>query len=127
MPLTQVGLCCLQLSLTPFIPPIFADEICHVPFLELGCLVAAIIANPKRFARLYVGGKRVIILQVDEIATEPRARYYAVTDEVRLAFWDSRKALLGLCRTHVFSIAKQQMREVCLVGDRGSVIARDNR
>ena len=47
---------------------------------ETGCLVAAITANLGRFACLYVGEKRVIILQVDEIATEPRARYYAVAD-----------------------------------------------
>ena len=33
--------------------------------LETGCLVAAITANLERFARLYVGEKRVIILQVD--------------------------------------------------------------
>eukprot|EP00904_Undaria_pinnatifida_P013996 jgi/Undpi1/9727/HiC_scaffold_27.g12183.m1 len=52
---------------------------------EAGCLVAAITANLGRFAWLYVGEKRVIILQVDEIATEPRARYYAI---------------LGLCVQH---------------------------
>ena len=80
--------------------------------LEMGCLVAAITANLERFARLYVSEKRVIILQVDEIATEPRARYYAVTDEVRFAF---RKSLLGLCGTHALSITQQQIWEVCLV------------
>lgn len=52
--------------------------------LEKDCLHAAITANVERFARLYVGEKRVIILQIDEIATDPRARYYGLTDEVRI-------------------------------------------
>lgn len=56
--------------------------------LEERCLVTAITANLERFARLYVGEKRVIILQIDEIATEPRARYYAVTDEVRSGIFE---------------------------------------
>ncbi|CAN0546444.1 unnamed protein product, partial [Ectocarpus sp. 12 AP-2014] len=56
---------------------------------QQGCLVAAITANLERFARLYDGEKRVVILAIDEIATEPRARYYGRTDEV-----------LGLCVQH---------------------------
>lgn len=51
--------------------------------LEKECLVAAITANLERFSRLYDGEKRVVILAIDEIATEPRARYYGRTDEVR--------------------------------------------
>ncbi|CAN0520313.1 unnamed protein product, partial [Ectocarpus sp. 8 AP-2014] len=57
--------------------------------LEKECLVAAITANLERFSRLYDGEKRVVILAIDEIATEPRARYYGLTDEV-----------LGLCVQH---------------------------
>lgn len=52
--------------------------------LEKVCLTAAITANLERFARLYAGEKRVVILQIDEIATDPRARYYGLTDEVRI-------------------------------------------
>ena len=52
--------------------------------LEKGSLTAAITANLERFARLYDGDKRLVILQIDEIATEPRARYYGPTDEVRI-------------------------------------------
>lgn len=60
--------------------------------LEKECLVAAITAHLERFARLYDGEKRVVILAIDEIATEPRARYYGRTDEVRTesASWRRR-------------------------------------
>ncbi|CBJ27634.1 conserved unknown protein [Ectocarpus siliculosus] len=57
--------------------------------LEKDCLVAAITANLERFSRLYDGERRVVILEIDEIATEPRARYYGLTDEI-----------LGLCVQH---------------------------
>lgn len=40
--------------------------------------------NLERFAALYNGDKRVVTLQVDEIATEQRARYSGLTDEVRM-------------------------------------------
>ncbi|CAN0410353.1 unnamed protein product [Scytosiphon promiscuus] len=57
--------------------------------LEEQSLVSAITANLERFAGLYKGDKRVVILQIDEIATDPRARYYGPTDEI-----------LGLCVQH---------------------------
>lgn len=50
--------------------------------LKQDCLVSAITADLERFAGLYEGDKRVIILQIDEIATDPRARYYGPKDEV---------------------------------------------
>ena len=95
--------------------------------LETGCLVAAITANRERFAQLFVGEKSVFILQVDDIAAERRARYYAVTDEVRFALWYFQKALLGLCGRHALSIVQQKIRVVCLVGDRASVPVSDIR
>ena len=81
--LVDVAFNCLQ---RPLFPPSLQMKLVLCASLETGCLVAAITANLERFARLYVGEKRVIILQVDEIATEPRARYYAVVDEMRFAF-----------------------------------------
>ncbi|CAN0037124.1 unnamed protein product, partial [Ectocarpus sp. 13 AM-2016] len=57
--------------------------------LEKECLVAATTAKLEHFSRLYDGEKRVVIPAIDEIATEPRARYYGLTDEV-----------LGLCVQH---------------------------
>lgn len=50
--------------------------------LERECLIAAINAKLERFAGLYEGDKRVVILQIDEIATDQRAHYYGSTDEV---------------------------------------------
>ena len=50
--------------------------------LERECLIAVITANLQRFAGLYEGEKRVIILQIDEIATDQRAPYSGPTDEV---------------------------------------------
>ena len=49
-----------------------------------GDLRTVITRNLERFAELYNGDKRVVILQVDEIATEQRARYSGLTDEVRM-------------------------------------------
>lgn len=57
-----------------------------VPCASLGgeTFRATITSNLERFVALYNGDKRVVILQIDEIATEPRARYSGVTDEVRM-------------------------------------------
>lgn len=94
--------------------------------LEKACLVAAVTANLERFARLYVGEKRVVILQIDEIATEPRARYYGRTDEVRISNFETSLSIvprrigrclkfkvalicsmtLAMCRTRVTLIRK---------------------
>ena len=49
--------------------------------LEREYLIAAITANLQRFAGLYEGEKSVIILQIDVIATDQRARYNGPTDE----------------------------------------------
>eukprot|EP00904_Undaria_pinnatifida_P003353 jgi/Undpi1/13018/HiC_scaffold_8.g02681.m1 len=64
--------------------------------LERGCLIAAITANLQRFAGLYEGEKGVIILQIDEIATDQRARYNGPTDEE--GGW--KFCILGLCVQH---------------------------
>lgn len=78
--------------------------------LEKECLVAAVTANLERFARLYVGEKRVVILQIDEMATEPRARYYGRTDEVRISNFET--SLLCCARDFHSSTENREVSQV---------------
>lgn len=56
-----------------FVPCASADE---------ACLTKAIKANLERIGPLFQGMKRVFILQMDELASEERARFCKETDEV---------------------------------------------